>query len=172
MRIWRESYPSGRRVSLGDCAQMPAPVDALSFSDSPTLFDGGQLVRIAGGSGPHSRCALRVHSGLSVGGISRPIPSIEGRRCFGLILCFTPALLRHRSGPHPSPCGTCRSASFAAANALRVWVSKEKSPAQKHARLAAQKAGEIFLRTHPRKHACGTWEPGPSPWGALSRSGD
>jgi len=52
----------------------------------------------------------------------------------------------------PRPAARRCSASFATANALLVWVSKQKPPAQQSARLTARGAGEVFLRSLRRKH--------------------
>ena len=49
--------------------------------------------------------------------------------CAQMSVPFCPACSSgHRESQRSAPCGTRRSASFAAANALRVWVSKQKSP--------------------------------------------
>jgi len=166
--------PIRHRVSIGDCGQLFAAIDALWSRRSPLLALRG-LVR------PKRRSALDCTKTTRAQGswfVFRPnqqpgsIHRVMG--CSGLILCCSPALLRHRSGPNPAPGGTCRSASPSHPSglgtsragdpdcgALRVWVSSNKFPAVRYARQVAQRAGEISCRTHPRKHGCGTWEPGP-----------
>jgi hypothetical protein len=166
--------PIRHRVFIGDYGQLFGAIYALWSGQSAHLVRRG-LVRPKCRSVLYCIEAKRAQGfGLVCGPHQQPA-SIHRATCYsGLILCCSPALLRHRSGPNPAPGGTCRSASpyhpsgpgtgrtgDPDCGALRVWVSSNKFPALKYARRMAQRAGEISCRTHPRKHVCGTWEPGP-----------
>jgi hypothetical protein len=94
------------------------------------------------------RCCL-----IGVASFRGPISGVLVESHFSRIFSAITRSLASVLIPRPRHSAFC----FALTGALRIWVSKEKSPL----RLRPLR-GEIFLRSLRRKHAFGTWERGTS----------